>query len=346
MDFPTFVYRRFLRSRGTRTVWSFLRKRLISLAGDPACTVEVHGRDLRLPLSHALPIYLKKYRHYDRLPRRLSVFVHARQNRLTCIDVGANIGDTVAAFWLGDADRFLAIEPNPGFHRFLVANWGEEAAVTILAVLCAAERKTVAVDIKESCGTSTLHETAMGLRVEKRSLDDLVAEHPDFARPDILKIDTDGHDFDVIAGAHTLIKTQRPAVLFECDAFGSETYIDDCQEAISFFHRAGYRHLLLYDNFGGLMGRHALADSAAFRDLLFYQLTSDFHYFDILIMRDEDLMPFLESERAHFVEAVLEETLRRAASTAAQPTPPATTDAAPSCANTLFALTLHGERSA
>ena len=38
-------------------------------------------------------------------------------------NVGANIGDSVAAFYKNNKDSFLAIEPNPSFHEYLFANW-------------------------------------------------------------------------------------------------------------------------------------------------------------------------------------------------------------------------------
>ena len=108
---------------------------------------------------------------------------------------------------------------------------------------------------------------------------------------------------DVIAGARSLIEKQQPVVLFECDAFGSETYIDDCLGTLDYFQRCGYRHFLLYDNFGNLMGLHALNAPATFRELLIEQLESD-DYFEILVMRDDRLFPFYESEREHFAEAM------------------------------------------
>ncbi len=304
VDLPTFIYRRFLRAQGERTIWSFLRRRLIAWAGDPAATVEIHGCNLSLPLSHPLPIYLKKYRHYDRLPRRLSAFFHEKQARLTCIDVGANIGDTVAAFRMVEGDRFLAIEPNPGFRHYLEANWGDDASVVILDVLCGSERASVKVEIEEGRGTATLRHVTAGVLVEQRSLDDMLTEYPDFAAPDILKIDTDGHDFEVIAGACTLIESHRPAVLFECDVFGRETYVDDALATLARFREADYEQFLLYDNFGGFQECHSLVEPDAFRELLHRQLRGDFLYFDILVMREEDLTPFLDRERAHFTKAM------------------------------------------
>lgn len=57
------------------------------------------------------------------------------------------------------------------------------------------------------------------------------------------------------------------------------------------------------------MGKHALADLSGFRSLLFYQLTSSFLYFDMLIMVDEDMTPFFENEVKYFVEKMEEKSM-------------------------------------
>ena len=69
--FATRLYSRCLATRGLRRkVWFCIRAVAVRLLGDPACAMTVHGRTLRMPLSHILPDYLARYRFYDRLPRR------------------------------------------------------------------------------------------------------------------------------------------------------------------------------------------------------------------------------------------------------------------------------------
>lgn len=317
MGLASFLYRQTLSSRGAaEKAWVFLRKAAVPLLGDPVCTVPVHGRPLRMRLSHAMPLLLKRHRFYDRLPGRLSAHVHARQTAIGCIDVGANIGDTVAAFRQSEEDRFLAIEANARFYDLLVQNWGGDPKVQTVAVLCSSDSGEGQFEIREKRGTAVIAQSGRGQRLQKQPLDAILAAHPAIGSVDILKIDTDGHDFEVIRGAAGVIAQHRPAVLFECDPADNPSYVADCTAAIALFLRAGYRHFLLYDNLGHLLGKYSLTQPEAFYQLLFYQLTSPLCYFDILVMRDEDLIPFHRQEIAYFAQATTAPALQRSVAAA------------------------------
>jgi FkbM family methyltransferase len=317
MGLASFLYAQTLAARGAaEKVWAFLRKAAVLLLGDPVCTVPVHGRPLRMRLSHAMPLLLQRHRFYDRLPARVSAHFHARQASIGCIDVGANIGDTVAAFRQSEADRFLAIEANARFYDLLVQNWGRDPQVQTVAVLCSSESGEGKFEIREKRGTAVIAQTEHGQHLQKQPLDAIVAAHPAVGQVDILKIDTDGHDFEVIRGAAGVIAQHRPAVLFECDPADNPGYVADCTAAIALFRERGYRHFLLYDNLGHLLGQYSLEHPEAFYQLLFYQLTSPLCYFDILVMKDEDLIPFHQQEIEYFAKATTNPALQRSVAAA------------------------------
>jgi hypothetical protein len=120
MDFASIVTKKYLASKGIRRRgWKYLRKALIKFQNDPTCSLLIHDRCLQIPLSHSLPEYLLRFRFYDRLPRRISEYIHQHHGHINCIDVGANIGDSIAAFYIDDQDTFLAVEPNPKFGKVL-----------------------------------------------------------------------------------------------------------------------------------------------------------------------------------------------------------------------------------
>jgi len=82
--------------------------------------------------------------------------------------------------------------------------------------------------------------------------------------------------------------------------FSNENYLDDCINSLNFFREAGYVSFLLYDNFGYFMGIYSLSDLNSFTNLLFYQLTSPFYYFDILLMKEDDIIVFQKMELKHY----------------------------------------------
>lgn len=316
MSISTFVYKRFLASSGIRRkVWYLTRLALIRLFKDPACSLPIQGQNLKLPLSHPLPSYLQSFPFYDRLPQRISDYIHDKYEHINCIDIGANIGDTIAAFYKNETDTFLAIEPNPKFNRFLSDNWGWNKNVTIISDICSSVSSESKFVIHDKNGTGSARRSEYGVKMKSRTLDEIIDDHPFVAKANILKIDTDGHDFEIMGGATRLLSQSHPALLFECDVFENTNYAQDCIQTLSLIKQAGYGHFLLYSNVGSFMGIYSLSDLSPFRNLLFYQLTSNFRYFDILVMRDEDLFEFYKREANHFVDNMPDKSLQHTAMT-------------------------------
>lgn len=321
MKLPTIIYTRFLNSSGlVHHFWSTVRKLTIRLFKDPYCLLTIHGRTLQIPLSHSLPIYLQHHPYYDSLPSRLGSYMRAQCGHLYCVDVGANIGDTLAAFFQPDLenDRYLAIEPHPLFYNYLYANWGGHNNVKLIKCLCSSSNTIGAHQILEKKGTASFSKTDRGIKLESKTLDEIVTSIRDYAGINVLKIDTDGHDFEVIAGAKEFIATCRPAVLFECEASSDGSYVETCLDILNFFQSLGYSEFLLYDNFGYFMGKFSLVDLSAFTNLLFYQLVSEFYYFDILLLRDDNIGLFYTSEVKYFIENMPHEWLQQNASILAE----------------------------
>ena len=274
---------------------------------------------MKLPLSHPLPDYLSQFPFYDRLPRRLSEYIHHKYGHLSCIDVGANIGDTIASFYKRDTDTFLGIEPAPTFAKLLADNWGWNRNVTVVSEACSSSSGEGAFVIQENNGTASILQTEDGVTLSVRALDEIVSDHPFAMNSNVVKIDTDGHDFEVIAGCAGLLSRNLPAVLFECVACENSTYVEDCLRTLKSLERIGYKGFLVYDNLGNLMGRYSLCGLSPFQNLLFCQLTGgNLYYFDILVMKDEDVCEFFKTEVDYFVDKMSNKSLQRTAIAAAE----------------------------
>jgi FkbM family methyltransferase len=278
---------------------------------------------MQLPLSHRLPMYLRRHPYYGKLPKRLGAYIRAQFGNLCCVDVGANIGDSLAAFYQKgtNKDRYLEIEPHPLFFKYLYANWGRHNNVKLINCLCSGSNITAKYQILEKGGTASFVKTEKGIEIESKTLDTIVNDLGKFPSVNVIKIDTDGNDFKVIAGAKELIAAYRPAVLFECQSSSNPAYVENCLETLNMFRTIGYSEFLLYDNFGYLIGKFSLADHSAFKKILFYQLVSKFYYFDILLLGHEDIESFYTSEVVYFIENMPQKWLQRSASIAAKNKP-------------------------
>ena len=292
-------------------------RRLILRVADPSCRMEIWGRPMWMPFSHELPTCLARDRHYDQVLKRVTDFVRASRGAVCGIDVGANIGDTIAASIKDGADRFLGIEPNPIFFRCLTRNFAGFSQVRLLNTVCSTADGSATYRITTARGTASFEESdSEGMAVQTNQLDTIVTQFPEFGRCNFLKIDTDGHDFDVLRSAKRLIAETKPAILFECEIRDNPNYVEDVLEAISFFKSTGFRHALVYDNCGELFGILELHDKASFLRMLFYQVTGGRCNFDILVMQNAET--FIQSELAFFANASLGEIQRMAAHNAAR----------------------------
>lgn len=156
-----------------------IRRVLIKLLRDPTVTTKIHDRNLQVSLSHQVPFHLKRYPEYDRLPRRIGNYLKGKDGSIRCIDVGANIGDSIAAFCqhFTKKDFFLAIEPNPTFLKMLMANWGDVRNVKILPYMCSSKSLTLKVQVGETCGTASMKITEDGNEMEAMTIDKIISQH-------------------------------------------------------------------------------------------------------------------------------------------------------------------------
>ena len=297
--------------------------------GDAPCAMVVHGREMCMPLSHALPLYMHNFPSYDRLPARLAQFIRNKLGVIRCVDVGANIGDTVAALKsidadgnkAGEGDLFLAIEPNSHFRRYLRQNWGKDETVVILPYICSSSTGKTDALVEEINGTAQVRiredaSTCDG-GFEKNTIDNIVQNHIRNGQFNLLKIDTDGHDFEVLKGAKEFIRTAQPFILFEVDSFSNQNFAEDAIDTLRFLAQCDYKSFILYDNFGYMMGVFTLDELVDFKQLLFYKLTSQFHYFDILVMPEQFVNEFKLDETNYFILGMHDILMRKTAQYAA-----------------------------
>jgi len=248
-----------------------------------------------MPFSHQLPAIIKAHPNYDTLPSRLSKFVRSKYGYVKVADVGANIGDSIIAFRGHEDDKFLAIEANPRFIKYLKQNVGLLPGVIIVESFCAdfVDDKMM-FTIHEDKGTAEII-PGEGINLRATTLDRLIKEY-DFSDLNIIKTDTDGHDLRVLRGAQAILRT-LPAIFFEVYSWGP-----DCIDSWRNFFQSvqGYEDLILYDQTGMLMGKYNIRDFSSLADLLYYQAIVGSISFDALLMRPDHLQDFFVQEKIFF----------------------------------------------
>ena len=129
-----------------------------------------------------------------------------------CFDIGANVGNRVAAF-RRCGFRVVAVEPQPACHASLRTAFGDDPAVTLINKAVGSRAGTATMMLSDDHIYSTLSQefvdsaTRSGrfgkakwnksIEVEVVTLDQLIA---DFGQPAFIKVDVEGFEHEVVRG--------------------------------------------------------------------------------------------------------------------------------------------------
>ena len=266
------------------------RRSLLALLGDPLVTYQLGGTQLLLPLSHNLPIYRQLYPDYSAQAARIAGHVHGKYPTLTFVDIGANVGDTVALVRELAHFPILSIEGNDKFFELLQANMAHLQDVYLEHVFVGHVTGVVKGTIALQSGTSHLVEDkAGGTLVQTKTLSDILSTQPVFAHSKMIKLDTDGLDCRILNSELELLSRLRPVILFEYDPHYFVQHGDDGLATFANLRQIGYRTALVYENTGEYLLAANLDNSSLLQDLdQFYSGRGGKRYCDICAFHTDD----------------------------------------------------------
>jgi FkbM family methyltransferase len=161
------------------------------------------------------------------------------------VDVGANLGFTALLFakLVGPGGKIYAFEPSPAMYAKLlqVVEKNQLSNVRCFNLGCGTARKRETLLVPASSGNATIRRDGVRLAgicreisIEIDTLDHVIL--PLAPRVDFLKIDTEGFEDQVLAGAEQLIARDRPIVYIEL----SLEYGESSARAIAWLRERGY----------------------------------------------------------------------------------------------------------
>ncbi len=150
-----------------------------------------------------------------------------------CIDVGANIGlYSLGLSHLAPQGKVYAFEPSPVTFGHLQSNLEANGAANVDACNLAVGDSVGTVRFHDfsfySAGSFSSDEGSLlssesygseSFEAATTTLDDFVAEHG-LDRVDLVKVDVEGAEMSVLAGAGKTLATYRPATVLEFNTFG------------------------------------------------------------------------------------------------------------------------------
>ena len=161
------------------------------------------------------------------------------------VDVGANLGFTALLFarHIGPSGQVYAFEPSPPTYAKLlqVVEKNRLDNVKCFNIGCGGERCRATLLVPPSSGNATIKRSGVHLAnpcheisIELDRLDSLIL--PLTRKVDFLKIDTEGFEDQVLAGADEVVTRYRPVVYIEL----SQEYGDSSARAVAWLKARGY----------------------------------------------------------------------------------------------------------
>lgn len=192
------------------------------------------------------------------------------------VDIGAHVGFFTLQFadWVSDGGRVIAVEPDPRNLEVLrqrIASSPNRQSLVLLEAVASNSIGSARILFDET-NTADNRLDPDGQSITSVTLDSIVAENT-ISRLDLVKVDVQGAEIDVIAGAESTLRNQRPAFFVEFeypDEPGKQASLQSCIDSIFGF---GYSfHSLHRDGYSAPIQRSEVLDMIRREDYLDFLL--------------------------------------------------------------------------
>ncbi len=250
--------------------------------------IQIDNKSLTVPLNHPLDSFMNQYKLYDRF---LPILVSHLPKEGKIIDIGANVGDTLYATIDRCSNNIICVEAADDFYELLEIN---------INALNEGQRERVSA-LKRMVGTGrftgTLEQTHGGtasLKVDEKttqnyfSLDFLI---DDKSAVNLIKVDTDGFDFDVIESAKQICKESKPILFWE-NEISEDFQLNGFEQMYYNLLELGYDTLYIFDNFGNIIFENSNFETLKQLNTYIYSMkkydcTRTIFYTDVLAVSDK-----------------------------------------------------------
>lgn len=274
----------------------FCMQNIFSKLGDPLVQTKIGKFYIKHRFSHSLPYYLRDFPDYGKNMVNIVKTIGSKYQQLTVIDVGANIGDSVALIKSVIDIPALCLDGDKTFFGLLKENTRQFDNVELEKVMLGDRGRKEKVKFHGSGGTSHLEKQGDSSSIE--TLDNVLSRHKRFMQSKFLKIDTDGYDGYVLAGAKRYLSEVKPVIFFEYDPYFLKRAGYIPMKLFHLLKQNGYIYTLIYRNTGEYLTN---LESINFRVLK--ELTAKLdnkngrEYYDICIFSEADKDIFLKTRK-------------------------------------------------
>ncbi len=212
--------------------------------------INIHGFKVKQPIAFTHPFTTRLVERYNSpLVECVYQTFTNKNKKLTVIDAGAAIGDTVLLLKSncpGMVEKFYCIDGDAEFFQYLQHNMKPFTDVECIQSMLSDNEDSVNELVRIHGGTASAQGTG---QVAASSLDNILSVKK-IPHVDLLKIDVDGYDGKVLSGATNLLRTMQPTVIFEWHPKLYKGTGNDILIPFQKLFAAGYNRFVWFTKFG------------------------------------------------------------------------------------------------
>lgn len=235
---------------------------------------------------------------------RLAAAIHKKYPGMWVIDVGANVGDTIAVLKSAVEVPVIGIEGDDNSFKYLEKNTAQFRDVSLIKTFLGERTQDTKVNMEKTGWNNTIIPDESGTeQISFRSLDDVISTGGfNNAEIRLLKVDVEGFDTIVLRGATAIIQKHRPVLFFEYNRQNMIAIKEDGLSTVLSFSNYGYKKIAFFDHKGTLVLATDMQNEEVIRYLHAYISSSRnlMGYYDICIFHEADTAvaeDFLQQEK-------------------------------------------------
>jgi len=275
-------------------------------AGNKLSDVMIAGYRLKVNNLNPLKTYYDSHPNYNSELKRVAKIIQKKYPQSGIIDIGANIGDTLAIIMSEVKTEFICIEGDRDVFDILKTNSAQFEKVKIINQYLGEFEEEFEAEIAKKGWNSTIKKFDANSKekvvIKIKTLDNLLAKEENINNFKLLKVDTEGYDVKIIRGAQSYLKSVKPVICMEYNRDNMAAIGEDGLSTLFLLEAIGYDKILIYESEGRLILSTSLREKKLIEDLHEYidGRKSTIYYFDFCIFHECDselAIDFINSEK-------------------------------------------------
>lgn len=255
-------------------------------------TVLVGKYQISMPGNNLQLVNYKLYPDLNAQLGRLAAIISNKYPEMTALDVGANVGDTIAVLKSAIDLPVIAFEGDEVCYEFLQRNVQQFQNVSLVKSYLGEKSQSIKTNLEHvGWNTTIIPEETGKSQIEFKTLDDIIFAGGFSGRQlKLVKVDVEGFDTIVLRGAPETIRTHRPVLFFEYNRESMKAINEDGLSTLLSFENEGYDKIVFFDHKGSLV----LATDMQNREVITYMhnyISSEKNllaYYDICLFHKDD----------------------------------------------------------